>query len=354
MKIELLTIHCGHNASVGIWQGGKNLAYVQEERICGIKNYNGWPQGSIDYLIKKFAITEIQCIGFGFEKPWVNLGNNTFYENPNLGGFQKLIFKIASRGILRPILMQFRKYLNIYIGYKGKKSITKKIKDLGMPVNETIFLDHHLAHGLAAFAIYPELLLSQDEQIVITADAGGDGLSSRVFEVSLNPFKIKKLNEMGYDNSLGLFYAGVTRGLGFKDGEDEYKLMGMSGYSEKSNKTVLKIKNEIKKLIYFSENKKTIKTKLHSSYLYDNAFKEIEKLTGFKSRFDHIIAANQYALEENLVDYVKDYVSAKPFNKVITGGGVFMNVQANTEIAKSLPWGRNIRHRYRRRVVKLR
>jgi carbamoyltransferase len=345
MRIDLLTIHGGHNATVGVWNNGINLGYFQEERLLGKKNYTGWPHLAIKKAISENKITSVDTVGFGFSNPWIDLGFGKFSENPNIGSLQKLFFKLIKSGVSRSLFMILRKYVNFYyLGPSGKKRIKNYFNTSNVEVLNYLYLDHHIAHGLAAFAVYPELLNNNNSSLIVTADAGGDGFSSKVFSVNLKPFKVNVLREIQYDSSFGLLYAGITRGLGFKDGEDEYKLMGMSGYIDKTNPKVVEIKNYLKELMKISVEKKIFHSKFHSSYYYDNIMKLISKKFKKPLRFDHVIAANQYALEENLIDFISCFTTDSRYNNLVTGGGVFMNVQANFELAKNLDNFQNIFH----------
>ena len=55
-----ISIHCGHNATVGLSINGKLVSVISEERITRIKNFEGFPIESLRYL-KSFYLKR-RCI----------------------------------------------------------------------------------------------------------------------------------------------------------------------------------------------------------------------------------------------------------------------------------------------------
>ena len=48
-----LGIHDGHNASAALMKDGEIIDAIQEERFNKIKNFGGFPEKSIEYILKK-------------------------------------------------------------------------------------------------------------------------------------------------------------------------------------------------------------------------------------------------------------------------------------------------------------
>lgn len=63
----------------------------------------------------------------------------------------------------------------------------------------------------------------------LSYDAYGDGMSGAL-GIADRANGIKVHETLSGTNSLGVFYATMTSFLGFKPGEDEYKVMGLAPY----------------------------------------------------------------------------------------------------------------------------
>jgi len=55
--MRILSIHDGHNASVGLFENGQMIFAIQEERLTRIKNYFGYPKKSVELVMRKFDLT---------------------------------------------------------------------------------------------------------------------------------------------------------------------------------------------------------------------------------------------------------------------------------------------------------
>ena len=60
----LLGIHDGHNASAALMKDGEILDAIQEERFNKIKNFGGFPENSISYILKKNNLNIVKEIIF--------------------------------------------------------------------------------------------------------------------------------------------------------------------------------------------------------------------------------------------------------------------------------------------------
>ena len=62
--MKILHISPGHNATASLFEDGKCLRYLHEEKFNNQKNYWGYPAKSIDYLDKKFGLQNLNYIVF--------------------------------------------------------------------------------------------------------------------------------------------------------------------------------------------------------------------------------------------------------------------------------------------------
>ena len=68
-----------------------------------------------------------------------------------------------------------------------------------------------------------------DEALCLSYDFSGDSLSG-MLAIAERGKTLTVIRKNDMDLSLGLFYATITSFLGFKPGEDEYKIMGLAPY----------------------------------------------------------------------------------------------------------------------------
>ena len=129
---------------------------------------------------------------------------------------------------------------------------------------------------------------------------------------------------------MGKVYSRVTKLLGMKPWEHEYKVMGLAPYANKKYFEKLK-KNVFENLIYLDKKKLCFRKKsiLSMNYCYDYLQKNL-----LGERFDNISGALQDFTEEIVVNLIKEAVKKTKISSVTLGGGVFMNVKVNSLISK--------------------
>jgi len=175
----ILGIYDGHDAGAALIHD-KDIFAINEERMSREKYRRGFPELSIKKVLRSSGVKG------------------------------KEIDKIAVAGIYRK-----KKRL-----LKLKKKLKRIIGDLS---DKILTVDHHLAHASGAF-----FTSGSGETVVLTSDAAGDGISSRVYqgeEETLRP-----VAESSYMDSLGDFYASMTEMLGFEPMRHEGKTMALAGY----------------------------------------------------------------------------------------------------------------------------
>jgi len=333
----VLGIHFGHNATAVLLKDGKILDCVNEERLNGIKNYLGFPYKSIEYFLKKRKLNprdlDFAVLPYKYGAPV--FGSHETKKNFLIKLLTVLYFSMRIiRSIwgwleyhlpfLRPISIFF---YNICAEIGARSTINKQLdsisKYLGIDRNKVVAYDHHLAHGTAAYYGSP---YNKEDALIFTLDGEGDKLCATVSTV-ING-KIKRLAATPLGNSLGWIYMDLTRYLGMKPGEHEYKVMGLAPYAKSYG--VDKVYNKIKDIISLDKNNPLVfksKFDTHHSYRYMR-----KALEGFK--FDDIAGAFQRMLENLIVQWIKEGIKKTDIKTVVAGGGVFMNVKVNLKIAE--------------------
>ena len=212
-----------HDASLSVFYKDKCVFASHSERFSKVKNDSFLNQALIDYALQ-------------FGKP----DEIIWSEKPYLKKFRQLItlderlFDITPKNHLR----QF-----------GIKT----------PIT---YINHHESH--AAAAAYTS---GFDESLVFVFDGIGEFDTISVWKH--HGSELKCVHKQKYYNSLGLFYSAFTQLVGLKPNEEEFILMGMSGYGSPIYTSIL-----FKKYFKLDYPNVYLKENLHKGvdFLYINKF----------------------------------------------------------------------------------
>ncbi|MBS3817597.1 MAG: carbamoyl transferase, partial [Candidatus Thermoplasmatota archaeon] len=94
--------------------------------------------------------------------------------------------------------------------------------------DKIITVEHHKAHAAGAF-----FTSGWNKCVVLTIDAAGDGVSSKIYVG--DDQELKPVAESSYLDSLGDLYASITEMLGFIPMRHEGKIMALAGFSEEES-----------------------------------------------------------------------------------------------------------------------
>ncbi|MCL5432630.1 MAG: hypothetical protein M1524_00750 [Patescibacteria group bacterium] len=329
--VYILGINGSHISSAALLRDGKIIACAQEERFRRIKGIECYPELSIDYCLKEAKIEsyDIDEVYVGFIHPVFSFTEKASSEKSIRVNFIKGLSSLNRLTMWAIIKLNLRfghvfklhKYLFTQIGTRRqKKFLSQKLR---IPLKKIFSMDHHTAHAFAAYYARPDVEEKNTKNLVITVDGEGDGLCSRVFTVVSDRWK--EIGSTDVKHSIGLTYSYITKYLGMKPNEHEYKVMGLAPYSHKD--MVDKVLDKLKKDIWVE--KLSIKSRVPVFTYFNYLEKYFSKL-----RFDIIAGSIQKLTEEILVKLIDNAISKTKIQNVILGGGVFMNVKANMEIAK--------------------
>lgn len=129
---------------------------------------------------------------------------------------------IEIRNVLRYFLLNY---------LRGKTPSQRFFEHLGVTKPNTIYVEHHMAHGMSA-----SLFSGLAKGLSISMDGKGDGTSVMVAtfkhlaiqDKRKSIFHVTKRFDPRF--SLGLSYSGFTKFLGFEPNDAEYKVMGLASY----------------------------------------------------------------------------------------------------------------------------
>ena len=185
--MRVLGINClNHDAAISVIENGKILFAGHSERYSRSKN---------DMYLNDEIFQE--ALSFGLPD------KVAYYERPWIKKTRQLYAR------------QYREVFNLnnlpnrYL----KKWISNKIE----------YVDHHLSHAAAGYYTSP-----YKEAAILVIDGIGEWDVLTIWHATGTD--IKKIYSIKYPHSLGLFYSAATQAIGLKPCEEEYILMGMSGW----------------------------------------------------------------------------------------------------------------------------
>lgn len=311
----ILGIWDGHDAGACIVEDGRIKVAINEERLTRRKLDIGFPQLSIkaclDYMnLKPSDIESVATTGTQLSRIMarqLHFIDDRFYkfrrrlvQKPKLEKFQKLYIKYLLARYNFPILKGFT-----------ERQTRNKLKKMGFEKPKIYAVDHHMSH--AASAIFTS---GFKKNLCITLDGVGDGLSGTVniFENG----EINRISEMKEKDSIGLFFEEVTNILGFRELEDEGKVMAMADYS-------YPIPDNKNKLIDFFE---VDGLKIKAKHGTSRRFTELEKVK-WSTPSERFAYMAQKTLEKHVLQLFKNAVEQAGIKEVCWSGGVASNIKLN-------------------------
>ncbi|MFZ8830364.1 MAG: carbamoyltransferase N-terminal domain-containing protein, partial [Candidatus Aenigmatarchaeota archaeon] len=316
--MKILGIWDGHDSGASLIEDNEIKFAINEERLTRKKLHIGFPYESIkatlSYLNLKPSDIDIVAVS-GLQLSRILARQFTFLDEE--------FYKFRRRKINKPILereRRFLKYILAKISIKRLKPIVeyqirKRLKSIGFPQNIKIkVVDHHLAH--AASAIFTS---GFSKNLCITLDGVGDGLSGTI-NIYDNG-RIERISEIKERDSIGLFFEQVTTILGFRELEDEGKVMAMADYS-------YSIENEKNELLKFFE---VDGLKIKSKYGTIRRYIELEKIK-WRTPMEMFAYMAQKTLEAKVLQLFKNAIEFTGIKDVCWSGGVASNVKLNRVI----------------------
>jgi len=205
----ILGISLGFNSSASLWQDGKCLASISQERLTGIRNTKEIPILAAKTCIDIAKVDTSKGISVAY----------CHYEELSSAYIEKNYPDCVGT-------------LDVY--EYGPEECLKILleRGLGCEVLHIERVEHHTAHMYSAYAIYGK---SKKPHTVLTMDGFGDGISARLI------IDRSTKAELPLVKSPALYYQFVTGALGFKEHQHEGKITGLATgqYINKNDKKVL-------------------------------------------------------------------------------------------------------------------
>ncbi|MCC6174679.1 MAG: carbamoyltransferase [Chloroflexi bacterium] len=221
-----------HDAAAALLDDGVLVAAAEEERFSRKKHDSGYPTHAVQFCLDEAGISA------------ADLDYVVFYEKP-LPKFERLL--TTSLATWPHSMTVFREGMITWLN--EKLWIKDRIrKQLDVPQEKVLFVEHHLSHAASAFLCSP-----YEESAVLTIDGVGEwtsatlGAGKATWDGS-GTNSIELFQEARFPHSLGLFYSAFTAWLGFEVNDGEYKVMGMAPYGKPDHQ------DKIRRVIEFADD----------------------------------------------------------------------------------------------------
>ncbi len=192
-------------------------------------------------------------------------------------------------------------------------------------------INHQLAHLASSF--YQS---DFDNAMCLSYDFYGDGISGALGVASKDK-GVKILKKLSTSSSLGLFYATMTSFLGFKPGEDEYKVMGLASYGNPTYDLSFFCRKTLTgnyvNFDYFRSNKASTQLEPYYNEKLVAKLGKPRLLNGkIDQRIKNLAASTQKTLEECAISNIEHLYKLTNNNNLCLAGGVALNCTANGKI----------------------
>tara|TARA_B110001450_G_scaffold252980_1_gene275649 strand:+ start:982 stop:2748 length:1767 start_codon:yes stop_codon:yes gene_type:complete len=331
----VIGIHDGHHCGAAIFKDKKIICAISEERLTRKKNEYGFPLNSIEYCLRKANIKKEQVSYVAFStkhlppRYMMVKRNTTFSLEDYKLEQEKYWYSIFYTKKKNPYLKIFKNKIQKSKIYDYKKlkneddeitfqSIRKEGVRKFLKINDKniFFFDHHECHAYYAFYSSPD---RSKLDHVFTCDGGGDKSNGTIWKVLKNN-KLKEIYRTNIAN-IGRIYRYVVMFLNMKPSENEFKVMGLAGYSSIKSEYNVKASKIFFDVLDVSGFKFFYKKKIKDLYFYF-----YEKLKNY--RFDSIGFAVQYFTEQLLLKWFNNSQKIFKCKRVAFAGGVSQNIKA--------------------------
>jgi carbamoyltransferase len=200
-----------HDSSAAIARDGEILFAVAEERLSRKKHDGRFPVNAIQACLEhaKATVADLDYVGLGWPAPGVEFRHN-------LKSFLTGRFPL-SRPYAKVVTWHFLRMWN------QRGGMSKFTEHFGPTKARMLFVDHHLAHAVSAYAFS-----GFREATIVVIDGRGAWEATSIWYG--RDGRLEHVETIPWPNSLGLFYASFTHYLGFQKNSDEWKVMGLAPY----------------------------------------------------------------------------------------------------------------------------
>jgi len=332
--MRLLSYFHGIDPAAALIDGGRVVAYVEEERLLRNKHAaNLFPIRSIETCLELGGVElgQVDAIVYGWDAPRYGSGEMTrFYEQLNA----RHPPDAATRR------WQQRNALHFAPEALRRTLVSALVRHFGVApadVPPLRFHPHHASHAAAAFFLSPH-----HDALVLTIDGSGDRDCTTIWRgrgATLEP-----LHRIELPHSLGWFYAAITEYLGFDAYDGEYKVMGLAAYGRDNQALRTKLATIVRPGPRGFDYEVDPAFIHHGAHTYSERFTDqLPELIGLPPRHgprpierlhEDLAFEAQRLLEDTVVRLVGHFQRETGLDTLCIGGGVGLNVKLNSRLQR--------------------
>ena len=310
-----------HDPSAALIIDGKIAALCDEERLIREKHaMEKLPVNAIKFCLKKAGIRpeDVEAVAY----PW------------SIQAYQDKKWEFFRRCWRKRPAHAYKTITRTRSRCKGKiEKLNRTLVEAGINPSrvKTHFVEHHLAHASSAYH-----LSGFKDAAILSIDGAGEFTSTLFAEGGDG--QIRKIKEIIYPDSLGMFYATITEYLGFETNDGEYKVMGMAAYGDPEKIDFSKIVKLDKHsftiddlYVYARRSKRYRPDKVYSRRLVED-WGPPRAGEGLSEPYIHIAARTQKTLEDVTITLMETYLTdslKRCGGKLCFAGGCALNVKLN-------------------------
>ncbi|RFU85540.1 carbamoyltransferase [Streptomyces triticagri] len=209
----------GHDAGAALLVDGELVAAVEEERLNREKKTTDFPVRSIAWCLEhagiEFSDIDLIAIPFDFSPEVLDQMLSGIASAP-----MPPAAKLQLLGDIGALYTDVVSHEAILADFAERTGFTPD-------PDKVVFVPHHLAHAMTGY----HAAGLQDSAFLIS-DGRAEVLSTITGEIRDGRIRVFEESAIGAEYSMGLLFSALTRFLGFVPNNDEYKVMGLSGYAD--------------------------------------------------------------------------------------------------------------------------
>ncbi len=313
-----------HDPSAALLIDGRIVALCDEERFIREKHaMERIPVNAVRFCLKQAGIApnEIDIVAYPWsfnayeEKKW-HFVRRTWQTRP--AHAYKTILRAHSRKR----------------GKLGKLNRTLTASGIDPAKVKIELVEHHIAHASSAYH-----LSGFKDAAIMSIDGAGE-FTSTLFAEGRDG-NIRKIKEILYPDSLGLFYSTMTEYLGFEINDGEYKVMGMAPYGDPERMDFSNIVKYNRHSYIIDDlyvcarrSKRYARDKMFSRRMVED-WGPPRRGDGLSAPYIHIAAQTQKTLEDVTIMLMETYLGdilMRNGGKLCFAGGCALNVKLNKRL----------------------
>ncbi|WP_369234786.1 carbamoyltransferase [Streptomyces sp. R21] len=306
----------GHDAAAALLIDGRLVAAVEEERLNREKKTTDFPTNAIDWCLEEAGITFDDVDLFAFPWNW-----STQVLNETLDGIRASPMpqaaKVGLLGDMADLFDQVVSHEAILADFEartGHRPDPAKVR----------FVPHHLAHATTGY-----YLAGMKDSAFLVSDGRAERFSTLTGEIRDGRITVFDDTVTGAQYSIGTLFSAITRFLGFVPNNDEYKVMGLAGYTTPPTPNpfvehLLTLHDDGR--YTFTKPLRTDNPRSHDA-LFEEYFGPFEDTLEYKAR---VAAAAQQMLNVATAHQVRHLEKRTDLDRLLFEGGVALNCLNNT------------------------